>query len=270
MEISIDGVDVSLNLDGDFYGEGFWRRFESGSYEPDTLQFIRNNSNSDSSFIDIGAANGAMTLLAARYGSTVYSFEPNPIMFSVLNNNLAINNKLNNKVKTYQAAVSISNGEMKFSRNSDSRVLSSIVFSEENSKNEHIKVLSLSDILKNMVSRETSIVIKMDIEGAEWRILGDHNTLSSLKKSKAKMLLAVHPGFYRPHRTKIPIVARLSFEWFRFRNILDSLRMFKNLSGYATINRTNLVPVQGMNKFAMLIAAGYHEFIIDFSDQNTN
>lgn len=266
MEIKLDGVRISIVLDEDFYGEKFWKRIEAGTYEPDTLQFIRLNCTTDTLFIDIGAANGAMTLLAARYGSKVIAYEPNPLMFLILNRNLLSNPELNQKVTSYQRAISDVKREIEFSVESNSKILSSIVFSQDLSSQGKIKVDSLSEILTKLSTENLKIIIKMDIEGAEWQILKNVETLQSLKLHKAKLLLALHPGFYRPHRSKIPIIARISFEFFRFRNLLDSIELYRNLSRFAHICRTNLVPVNSKFKFMMLVAAGYHEFIVDFAE----
>ena len=134
------------------------------------------------------------------------------------------------------------------------------------SKSFSVKTISIV-ALKNELNKASStekVFIKMDIEGAEWRILGDEDSLKSMKKVNATMILAVHPGFYRPHKKLFRGFNRISLEIFRIRNFLESFRTYKNVSQYATIQRTNLNPVNNAYLFALLITAGYHEFIVEF------
>ena len=126
-----------------------------------------------------------------------------------------------------------------------------------------ISILSLPKELTRALPAE-KVIVKMDIEGAEWRILGDDKCLRAMKKVNATMLLAVHPGFYRPHKKYFRGLNRISLEIFRIRNFLESLRTYNNLSKYATIQRTNLNPINNAYLFALLITAGYHEFIVEF------
>jgi FkbM family methyltransferase len=59
----------------------------------------------DGVVIDVGAHMGAFTLYAALEGaSRVYSYEPDPKLFSVLQRNIAAN-RLEQRVKAWQAAV---------------------------------------------------------------------------------------------------------------------------------------------------------------------
>jgi hypothetical protein len=105
----------------------------------------------------------------------------------------------------------------------------------------------------------------MDIEGAEWKTLRNTEVLKILNKHKARMLLAVHPGFARP----IPRIAMYTFftrvPWL-VKQIIDSISFYSKISHFAKVSRTNLNPVSNRFKFALLVIAGYHEFIIDFSN----
>ncbi len=67
-----------------------------GTYEAGTLEVIHRSLSSwggDTTFVDIGAHNGLMSLYAALISSAsrVFSFEPNPHMFEVLKANLELN-----------------------------------------------------------------------------------------------------------------------------------------------------------------------------------
>jgi 2-polyprenyl-3-methyl-5-hydroxy-6-metoxy-1,4-benzoquinol methylase len=67
------GREFTVNLSEDFYGKDFWDRVSKSEYEPDTLDFLRRHCTQGTIFMDVGAANGAMTLIAANLGARVYS-----------------------------------------------------------------------------------------------------------------------------------------------------------------------------------------------------
>jgi len=260
----ISGRSLKIDLEGDYYGLQFWENFENRKYEPDTVGFVEDRVDSNSLFFDIGAANGAITLLAAVQGARVLAYEPNPVIYEVLKRNIDLNEAVTNRVEIVNSGISNTDFLLDFSKGADSTVISDIVVGhKEKDMVRSIPILSLSSQLERVLPSE-KVFVKMDIEGAEWRILGDRDCLRSMKKVNATMILAVHPGFYRPHKKYFRGLNRLSLEIFRLRNFLESLRTFKNLSEFATIQRTNLNPVNNAYIFALLITAGYHEFIIEF------
>jgi FkbM family methyltransferase len=261
-----DGKDFTVDLSEDFYGQNFWERVSKSEYEPDTLDFLHRNCDQETTFMDVGAANGAMTLVAASLGAEVFSYEPDPLMNRVLTRNVELNPKINKKIRINNCALSAKKGETEFSKGSNSKVLSSIVFSgNRDERDTKIKINAISDELNALKRSGSQIVIKMDIEGAEWGILRDPVTVQSLHKHSVIMLLAVHPGFYRPHKKIFPGVTRVSFEIWRIRNFIESYKLFTGLSKVATIKRTNLNPVISAKMFAALCLAGYLEFIIEFN-----
>ena len=269
LKISLsNGKTIRVALKNDFYGEKFWEKIEKRQYEPDTLAFIENNIDSSTVFLDVGAANGAMTLLAANLNSNVFAFEPNPLMAKVIRENLFLNPRLSNLVNLRNEAISSGSGEIRFQIGADSRILSSIVFGAD-IPGKIIKVRALSEVLESvrLVYPNKKIVIKMDIEGAEWKILKNKKSLQALLTHNVLLLLAVHPGFYRPPILNVPVISRVTIEIHRFRNFLESIRTFRNLNKLAKIFRTNLNPVVSSVKFALLIEAGYHEFIINFGPE---
>ena len=81
-----------VELKGDFYGNSFWDKIENGSYEPDTLNFLKYFVNAKTDFIDVGVANGAMSIIAALLGATVLGYEAMPGICSVANRNIELNN----------------------------------------------------------------------------------------------------------------------------------------------------------------------------------
>ena len=129
--------------------------------------------------------------------------------------------------------------------------------------------MSLSELLNDIhQNSKRNVVIKMDIEGAEWQILKSQSTLRALRGHNAMLLLAVHPGFTRPFKKIIRGIDRINLFIFRLRNLADALKLFNDLSSVAKIYRTNYNPVINKIEFTALVLGGYHEFLVDFSTEN--
>ena len=264
LSIVWSGHKILLNLENDYYGAEFWQRIESMEYEPDTQWFISQFCNAQTDFIDIGAANGAMTLLASICGATVSAFEPDPKIYSVLEKNVEMNPELSKRIKLNSAAISDSQQEVKFSKGANPEILSSILFGGAQNSDTSVMVRDLTNELDLIhIDENRKLVIKMDIEGAEWRTLRSRRVLTSLSDHNTVMLLAVHPGFTKPFPAFASKNLIFRVPWL-IRHILDSLALFVRLSEFGTVYRTNLNPISNKFKFMLLVISGYYEFVIRF------
>jgi FkbM family methyltransferase len=260
------GKSYRISLQGDIYGLKFWEDFANRKYEPDTQSLIEGFCREGSIFIDIGAAYGSMTLLAAGSGATVYAYEPNPSVFQGLEINTSLNEKLKKSIKLSNEAVSSNSGTLNFEKENLSEVLSPIVFTNWANKTS-VEVVALRDIIQDLTtnsSKTSSIIIKMDIEGAEWKILKDLSTLKVLKSSKSIIILAIHPGLHRPPKSTSTSLGRLRFYLWNVRNLIDCWSFYNRLSRYCTIHRTNLNRVRRPLLFCFLVLGGNHEFVLNF------
>ena len=264
VEISILRKKIRVDIEGDFYGEQYWRRIEKRNYEPDTIAFIESNCDLETDFMVIGAANGAMSIIAGILGARVSAYEPDGAIHKVFLRNLELNSESLNSIKLHKKALSDLNTVIEFSPTADNSILSSIVFSSTRNSEEFVEVSSIIDEIDNFhYGKNRKLIIKMDIEGAEWRILSRDNVIKCLRRNRATILLAVHPGFTKP----IPKLANhnpITRSPWLFIQFLQSLRLYSKLIEFARISRTNGNAVINKYKFALLIAAGYHEFIIAF------
>ena len=256
--------DFEVDLSDDYYGEGFWSNLESGVWEPDTISFLSQRINSEVDFIDIGAANGSISLVAASHGARVLAFEAEELIFNVAKRNFELNRHLDGDIEIKNIAISKKNGVMSFSKNSNPKILSSIMFGSGSGSGSKIEMQSLCDAINDFHKRERSLIVKIDIEGAEWNILNDLETLRVLKDHEATVLLAIHPGFHRPFRKLYLGLTVLSKTFWQIRNILETYKFFKNIMAYASVYRTNLDPVRRPKKCVLLMLGGYFEFILEF------
>ena len=70
----------------------FWKKMLAGRWEADTLDFIQTYVDDKTTFFDIGAWIGPISLLAGTRGAQVIAVEPDPIAFSELKLNCSLNN----------------------------------------------------------------------------------------------------------------------------------------------------------------------------------
>ncbi len=252
-----------VELASDFYGDSFWDKIENGSYEPDTMNFLAFFVNKETDFIDVGVANGAISIISALQGARVLGYEAMPGICAVAIRNIELN-ELTSIVEIRNRAISSRGGVMQLANTSDPTVLSSITFSGLENQQVEIQVESLNSAINEFHSLNKNLVIKVDIEGAEWKLLGDPQTIESLKVHKAVVLLAIHPGFHRPFR-KLPLGLTLISKYFwHTRNAIECIQVFKSVASKGKILRTNLDVVRSPKRVVALMLGGCHEFILDF------
>lgn len=124
--------------------------------------------------IDLGANIGKFAERFAKRGATVYAFEPHPVAFAALTERLGGNPN----VHCINKAVSSAAGEMKlYLRPDDDSIAatesSSLMAVKDNISTEHfvdVEVIRLVDFIKTLGRVR---FLKMDIEGAEYDVLGD-------------------------------------------------------------------------------------------------
>lgn len=259
--------EFSLDPDIDYYGDSYWQRVSSKTYEPDTMVFLENNLNSTTDFVDVGAATGAMSIIAGKLGSRVLSFEAVPRVCEIAMAHINGNSEISGRVILRNQAISSIPGTLELGKNSDPKVLASISNEEPaDSEKSTVEIVSLIDQLDSFHQKGNKLVIKVDIEGAEWKLFSDKKTLEGLSRHKAKVLLAIHPGFNRPFKV-LPIgLTFLTKKYWQLQNLVIAYRFFRTLLKMATIHRTSLDKIHSSKKCVLLMFGGYFEFILDFAE----
>jgi len=263
--IQILNQTIQVDTDGDYYGEVFWDKINCNQWEPDTFDFIGAHCNANTQFLDVGAANGAMSLAAALCGSETKAYEPDPIILNNLIRNVALNPSLAKLIEVNHCAIGIENGHLNFENESDPEILTNILFRERHFEPTQVEVKSFKLELVSAAKTGKNIVIKMDIEGAEFKLMKDIEILRALKESNALLLLAIHPGFNRTYK-KSRLHPKISEKLWQRRNNEEVSELFLNISSFAEIRRTNMNRVKNKDQFSSLANAGYHEFVINFQE----
>lgn len=158
-------VDPSLN-------PNYWEFINSGKWEKETFDVLDFFIHKNAIVLDIGAWEGPITLYVANKASKVYSFEPDPILFPQLKQNVCSNISIKEKVKTFQTAISNQTVVQKLYARKKYGASSSSLLNRSRDFNatETCKTITLKDfIFKEAISAID--FIKLDVEGGEFIIL---------------------------------------------------------------------------------------------------
>jgi FkbM family methyltransferase len=190
-----------------------------GQYEPKQTELFIQKIKEGDLVLDIGANVGYYTLLASKLvGATgkVISFEPDKENYSLLRENLILNDCKNVEIK--EEAISDRNGLLAFNTEINNKGESAI---SENGKD---KVLSLTlDSFSSQIQFLPSL-IKIDIEGAEiFALKGGNNFFSSC--INLKLFIEYNPSSIKRlgnnPKLLIETILRLNF---KIKQIIDESR----------------------------------------------
>jgi len=133
--------------------------------------------------VDAGAWIGKISFLLAKTARRVIAIEPDKLNFRLLQENVDLNDK---NIEPIQAALDNQDGEAKLalSYSTSGHVLADVGYSDEVSEHVYgykVKTISLNSLL-NLIGEDIDF-IKMDIQGAEFRVLrdADENVFSQVE-----------------------------------------------------------------------------------------
>lgn len=175
----VDSTEPNLN-----YG-GFWRLFVS-DWEPQTLKWIKDLSDTDRAFLDIGGWIGPTSIWGSKFFRTVHTYEPDPTAFKYLQRNAELNAK--NIIVHNSAVTADGNDVILFSRSGLGSSMTSMYTGEQQEGT--ASGAKLSDIL----SADDFALIKIDIEGGE-RLIID-SLIEFLLGSPTNLILSLHYDFF--------------------------------------------------------------------------
>ena len=259
-KIQIRNVKFRVDLSKDFYGPEFWKSYESETWEPDTLSWIFRTVRKGTTFLDIGAANGSLSLLASSLGALVKAYEPNPIVFDVLERNVKCNPRLRKRIKLHQAAIGTNYEKVTFTPNSSKFLTRMTILDKTN--HDLTEVVSFTEIISQIQSEH--ILMKVDIEGAEFPLFSNRDVLQNLKSKSCKVFLSLHPGFQHNYRD-LGLLNKIIGKFLFMRNSFDCIRLYQLMSQYCRIYRTSNQEIKNKRTFSMLVMGGCHDYILDFS-----
>lgn len=162
------------------------RLYYFGDYEPELCQLLEQHLRPGSVFVDCGANCGTFTLLGARLGAEVHSFEPDADNFHTLGVNLALNHLT---ATINQACVGDTKGEVEFFINDPrqhNRGRHTLV-NDGTMTPVKVHCTTLDDYCSSFSRLD---VLKMDVEGAELRVLRGAERL--LRRLRPMIIFEAH------------------------------------------------------------------------------
>ena len=141
--------------------------------------------------LELGANVGLITSKLIKSNKPVYAFEPEPVAFEELSKIKAIN------LKIYNSAAWNTECELNFYRHKNwkenkSTTSSTLIKSKTNVDARNLIRVSAIDISSFISKIENNILIKMDVEGAEYEIL-NHLLNSKVMNKIFKIYCEFHP-----------------------------------------------------------------------------
>lgn len=169
----------------------FKRFLRDNPHENGEVKFLGSHLQKGMNVIDIGGYVGvSTTVIAKSIGETgkLYSFEPVPEHFEILNKNISSNGLRN--VKTYQKVISNHVGIITFHKND----ASSSIIPERGNYEIQIDSTTIDTFLQ-AADVDGIDFINMDCEGSElYALEGARNTL---RNNKIKIFCEIHHGFLK-------------------------------------------------------------------------
>jgi len=248
MQIQLKNHSFQINPGQNMH---YWMHINSIDWEPHTFSIFDYFINNNSTVLDIGSWSGVLTLYAAKIAKQVHALDPDPVCFSELDKNVTLNPTISNKIKTYKTAISNTKETIRLSaRDAYGQSSTSILSRKRDTENSlEVETISLLEFIEtNKIL--TVDFIKMDVEGAEFKIL------PTIKKALEKinyptLYVSFHYSFLNEYYYNKHIPSRLlnkvflklestfGFSVFKNRIHKEISNLYNGLKTYTYIYRTD-------------------------------
>jgi FkbM family methyltransferase len=186
--------DIAFTVQDDEFGL-FWKQVANHAWEPDSFDVLRRLLTPDSTFVDVGAWIGPLTLYGAHLARRCHAIEPDPCARAALTANVALNPDLSDRISVHPAAVAEFEGTAKLG-NITSRAggdsMSSLLFGDAPTS-WVVDCITLEGLINRLGIGKVGLV-KIDIEGAEVEVLS--GSRSYIESAKPPLFLSVHGRFW--------------------------------------------------------------------------
>ncbi len=205
---------------------------------------------SDTTVLDIGAWVGPTSLYAAHRAHKVYAFEPDPLAFGELQENLKLNPDIKN-VELVQACIAESNGELRMGAPGDAvgNSVSSILFSARETS-WTVPAFRLGSFLRKS-EIQSPLFVKVDVEGYEYSLLP--SLLKDLTGYESTVYLSTHPQILWGTLPDGGAARRLRR---RIAMIRAHVAMFNSLRSFGLLTDSNLQPLHWGRALPRIIRGG--------------
>jgi FkbM family methyltransferase len=182
--------------------EQFWSTCEDG-WEATTFDALVSRLGGTSTFVDVGAWIGPMTLVAAACGARVIAYEPDPAAAEELRANIALNSGFD--VTIHDVALWTSTGRRQLRGGSAGLGQS---MSSLSGKADRVGAIAVPTIDGRAAAQSwpADAVVKIDVEGAEYRLLPRLRPF--IAAHHPTMILSLHGYDVRASLPSWPVAAR--------------------------------------------------------------
>ena len=168
----------------------FWDRVEAGTWEPGTLATLIPLLSAGTTFLDLGAWVGPLSLLAAAEGARVVAVEADPAARDQLRRNLAANPVLAERIEVIEAAIAPEPGTVRLgARRKPGDSMSSVLLADGPAGWTAPAITPA--MLAARLGSPGRLVVKIDVEGAEYALLPHLGPL--LGGPEVSVLMSFHP-----------------------------------------------------------------------------
>jgi len=191
----------------------FWEKASSSKWEPFTFDVFDACLDAKTLHLDIGAWIGPTVLYAATKASRVLAFEPDPVAWECLTENVNLNPSLAPRIELRNQAIWIRAGKhtMKAEVEAGDSMSSLIKSDDHQGSTWEIDAITAGDVAK-LVEGESRVFAKIDIEGGEYQLIPMLKPL--LQQSNIDFFVSFHPRFAIKKVWRYPTSRRLSKEVF--------------------------------------------------------
>ena len=179
-EVLINGI--LLNSDGDMVV----RASSGGQFEPQTFAYLDTVFPSGGLMIDVGAYSGVYSIYCAKKHSAVcYAFEPNPLMYGRLNENITLNNAQRH-IHAMNFGLSNERAKLPFYTSPSTLLTSAGSFqpSRRKPRKQQLEVEVYDDLPLSVLSVD---LIKIDVEGYELKVIS--GMVETIKRDRPIMIV---------------------------------------------------------------------------------
>jgi FkbM family methyltransferase len=208
----------------------FWTLVVNGRWEPETFRLFDLLLKPDSRFVDIGAWIGPTGLYAAQKCASVDAYECDPVALESLRLNIVSNPNLSHRFRLYEHAVGDEDGFINIHSAEFGNSMTSIFNRQQRGQTilEHQKMIQVGMRDARALFRDKGYAsdaktfIKMDVEGAEFRILPRISEV--IAKSRCIWFISFHEWNLVPEN--------LPLEPVRIAQMINALSVFASLNWY--------------------------------------
>ena len=149
----------------------FWDRAEAGAWEPDLLAALAPLTRPGTLFLDIGAWVGPTSLFAAAGGADILALEPDPVAARQFRRNCAANPALASRIDLIDAALTADGEPATFgSPRKQGDSMGSLLLAGQDGARVWTAPGIAPTALAARIDRTRPLVVKIDIEGGEYRL----------------------------------------------------------------------------------------------------